>query len=102
MSAESRVCPRRRVLKTGSIAFNHGGSVIDCTVKNLSLTGAGLQLVSSIGIPDHFVLVIEGRVKHRCRVAWRGPDRIGVMFLDQQSVGQPFGRERRRADGPIP
>jgi len=33
-----RIAPRRRVLKTGSIEF--GGTVIDCTVRNISETGA--------------------------------------------------------------
>jgi diguanylate cyclase (GGDEF)-like protein len=49
----------RRVLKAGSIVFNFGGSVIDCTVRRLSKTGARLDVVSSRAVPKQFKLSIE-------------------------------------------
>jgi hypothetical protein len=36
-----RIAPRRRILKAGSIQF--GGGSIDCTIRNLSETGAALE-----------------------------------------------------------
>jgi len=39
---ETRRAPRRRVLKAGSITV--GGGAIDCVVRNLSATGAALQV----------------------------------------------------------
>ena len=68
-----------RVLKDGSIEF--GGGIIDCTVRNLSETGAALEVTSPIGIPDHFNLVLSGDGRLApCHVVWRKEKRIGVTF----------------------
>jgi hypothetical protein len=76
---EKRKSTRHRVLKAGKITF--GGAIVDCTVRNLSETGAALEVVSSVGIPDHFTLVIVvDRVQRPCRVAWRKATRMGVLF----------------------
>lgn len=76
---EHRVAPRHRVLKAGTIEFGGGG--IDCTVRNLSASGAALDVVSPVGIPDRFDLVIVAEhVRKRCRVVWRKERRIGVTF----------------------
>ena len=79
-SDEHRVSPRHRVLKSGTIDF--GGGAIDCTIRNLSNSGAALEVVSPVGIPDHFDLVILAEHLHRpCRVIWRKEKRIGVAFV---------------------
>jgi hypothetical protein len=75
----NRAALRQRVLKSGSIEFN--GSVIDCLVRNISETGAALEVASPVGIPETFNLVISGdHTSHRCQVAWRNDKRIGVSF----------------------
>ncbi|WP_376711972.1 PilZ domain-containing protein [Bradyrhizobium hereditatis] len=74
-----RAAPRHRVLKAGSIEFN--GGIIDCTIRNISDTGAALEVASQLGIPDNFWLVISGsNTPRHCRVAWRNDKRIGVAF----------------------
>jgi hypothetical protein len=76
---EHRTVPRRRLLKTGKISF--GGGTIDCTVRNLSETGAALEVSSPVGIPEHFTLVIEPNAIHvPSRIVWRKDTRIGVHF----------------------
>jgi hypothetical protein len=76
---ENRVAPRHKVLKRGSIAFGGGG--IDCTVRSLSASGASLEVVSPIGLPDHFTLVIEAdHLVRRCHPVWISQKRIGVVF----------------------
>jgi hypothetical protein len=74
---KSRAAQRHRVLKAGTIAFN--GGAINCTVRNLSTSGAALDVTSPVGIPEHFVLVSNGS-QLRCRVVWRKETRIGVTF----------------------
>ena len=75
----NRAAERHRVLKSGSISF-HGGT-IDCVVRNISDTGAALEIASPVGIPDTFTLLISGdHVSRNCRVAWRSDKRIGVAF----------------------
>jgi hypothetical protein len=76
---EHRTAPRRRLLKTGKISF--GGGAIDCTVRNLSETGAALEVNSPVGIPEQFTLVIEpDQIRVPCRVVWRKETRIGIHF----------------------
>lgn len=76
---EGRKAPRRGVLKAGTISFG-GGSIV-CTVRNLSRTGAALEVARPIGIPDTFILVLEMETaKKNCRVVWRQEHRIGVTF----------------------
>jgi PilZ domain-containing protein len=75
----NRAALRQRVLKSASIEF-HGG-VIDCVVRNISETGAALEVASPLGIPETFNLVISGDHTSRpCQVAWRKDKRIGVAF----------------------
>ena len=75
----SRAAPRQRVFKAGSIEF--GGSTIDCVVRNISETGAALEVASPVGIPAEFNLLISGNIAKRpCRVVWVKDKRIGVAF----------------------
>jgi hypothetical protein len=76
---ETRRAPRHRVLKAGTIEF--GGGAIDCTIRNLSDTGAAIEVSNQIGIPDKFTLVVPGDgLRRLCRVMWRKGFRIGVTF----------------------
>ena len=76
---ERRGAPRRRVFKRGTIAFSGAG--FDCTVRNLSATGARIDVEAPVALPEEFVLVIEtDKVKHRCRPVWVAARRIGVAF----------------------
>lgn len=79
---DKRKTSRHRVLKAGKILFD--GAVIDCTVRNISRTGAALEVERPVGIPYRFVLVIEtDRVRRACHVIWRKERRIGVGFDDE-------------------
>ena len=76
---EHRVALRQRVLKAGTIEF--GGGAIDCIIRNLSATGAALEVASPLGIPDKFMLVVRAEEHPRpCHVAWRKEKRIGIAF----------------------
>ena len=77
---ERRDKSRHRVLKAGTIEFG-GGGAIDCTIRNLSDTGAALDVTSPVGIPDHFKLLVQADGTHlACTVVWRKEKRIGVRF----------------------
>ena len=77
---ERRGKARHRVLKAGTIEFG-GGGAIDCTIRNLSGTGAALDVSSPVGIPDHFSLFVQADGTHlACSVIWRKEKRIGVRF----------------------
>ncbi len=77
---EHRTSPRQRVLKAGTISFN-GDAGISCTVRNLSASGAALEVASPLGIPDRFTLVFENdHTTKACHIVWRKEKRIGVAF----------------------
>lgn len=77
---DRRKIQRQRRLKTGKITFNHRSSVVDCTVRNLSDTGACLDVQSSVGIPEKFELLTEDIIRP-CAVEWVTAKRIGVSFV---------------------
>jgi hypothetical protein len=76
---EHRSAPRHRILKAGTISF--GGGAIDCTIRNISETGAALEVVTPLFIPDRFTLVVQtAQLKRPCRIIWRKERRMGVAF----------------------
>lgn len=85
MSDENRIATRHRVLKGGSIQF--GGGSIDCTVRNISDTGAALDVTSPLGIPAQFTLMTTDGNQFPCRVVWRKEKRIGVTFDKAKLAG---------------
>ena len=80
---EQRRSQRQRVLKAGRIAYGGGSIVIDCTIRNLSATGARLQVPTSVAIPDHFEFTEASTGKARqAIVMWRKGDLMGIRFED--------------------
>jgi hypothetical protein len=76
---EHRTAQRRRMLKAGTIEFGGGG--IDCIVRNLSETGAALEVVTPLFIPDRFTLFVPSdQFKRPCHIVWRRETRIGIAF----------------------
>jgi len=76
---EKRNNQRRTVLKGGHIVFNGGRSTINCTVRNMSPTGAKLEVTSVVGIPGTFDLVVD-KTRMPCRVVWRTLKQLGVQY----------------------
>ena len=70
---------RKRVLKTAHIILSDRAPKLDCAVRNLSDTGACLQVSTTYGIPASFDVVIEGE-RRACRSIWRTDTKIGITF----------------------
>jgi hypothetical protein len=76
---ERRATPRQRVFKAGTIEFDGAG--IDCTIRNMSGTGAALEVASLAGIPHEITLnIVTSYIRQHCYVVWRKESRIGVAF----------------------
>jgi hypothetical protein len=76
---QHRIAPRQRILKAGTISF--GGAAIDCTVRNISATGAAVDVVTPLFIPDRFALFIQtDQFRRPCHIVWRKQRRMGVAF----------------------
>jgi hypothetical protein len=77
---ENRTNFRKRVLKTAQIVLSDKAPKLDCTVRNLSDTGACLQVSTTYGLPASFDVVLDG-VRHSCRAVWRTDTKIGISFI---------------------
>ena len=67
-------------LKAATIEFT-GGRPINCVIRNLSVTGAAIELSDPCGIPDSFLLVMpDNGLRLPCRIVRRGGYLIGVAF----------------------
>ena len=83
---ENRRATRRRVLKSATIEFDQGA--YSCAVRNLSETGAALDVPYALAIPHEFTLTMDtDQVNRHCRVIWRKENRLGVAF--EQAESQP-------------
>ena len=76
---ERRAAKRQRVFKAGTIEFDGRG--VDCTIRNMSPIGAGLEVANPVGIPHEVTLrVLTQHVRQHCYIVWRKEKRMGVTF----------------------
>ena len=66
------------MLKSGKIFL--GKHVVPCAVRNLSDTGACLQVQTTEGLPSEFSLALADQAPRPCKVIWRDETRMGVQF----------------------
>jgi hypothetical protein len=76
---DARREPRRRVLKSAQIVLSEKAPKLECVLRNLSQTGACLQVSTTFGIPAEFGVIIDG-TRRQCRSVWRTDTRLGVVF----------------------
>jgi hypothetical protein len=94
---ERRSAARRRTFKAGKIEFGHAGGV-RCMIRNLSSSGAFLEIGAPTDLPDKFVLVVLSNLKQRnCQVVWRQRNRFGVAFTGPEFFGSSTTDAARRA-----
>ena len=77
--SERRIASRQRTLKAGTIILNEGFSTIDCLVRNLSESGARLEVEHPLTLPDRFELTLDGHSK-ACAVVWKSVRHVGIRF----------------------
>lgn len=79
---EKRLAPRRNTTIRALIVFNGGRGKTDCVIRNLSESGAKLEVASVGSIPQTFDLIAPSHRPHPCRVVWRALRELGVQFLN--------------------
>ena len=95
---ETRVAPRHRVIKPAEIEF--GGYKRVCIIRDLSITGAALEVMDQASIPKHFNLVVpEDNLKLPCAIVWRRGFRIPELLgfnatPDRGAEARRTGRDR--------
>jgi len=78
---ERRNSARSRILKGAKIILGTS-SVIDCVVRNVTNSGARVQIANTVELPDDLGLTFDGgRSIRQCRVVWRTVTETGVKFV---------------------
>lgn len=81
--AERRIAPRTRILKRGKILFNNRYSTFDCTVRNISATGALLTIDPAVPLPKVFEIRIgEEEAVRPAKLVYRRDSFAGIHFMD--------------------
>ena len=80
MRLERRLSPRRNTAISAEIVFANGRSRRACVIRNISDTGAKLEVASVKDIPNTFDLLSPGHHPQPCRIVWRALKEIGVNF----------------------
>ena len=77
----NRISARKRTLLGAKIIFNDGHSVYDCLVRNLSDTGAMIQIENPLAAPNTFDLQLSDNRVLACEVRWRKINSMGVQCV---------------------
>jgi len=88
MRLEQRLSPRRNTMIEAVIAFDGGRTKVACIIRNLSETGAKLEVVNTTvsNIPRTFDLVVAKVRPQGCTVMWRSLKELGVQFHDAGAI----------------
>lgn len=78
---ESRIARRNKVLKAGKILVPGNLGVVDCTVRDMSETGARIVVGDQAAVPREFRLVVPmDNTIRDATVKWRRGELIGIAF----------------------
>jgi hypothetical protein len=78
---DKRSTPRLRSFLKGRVLFNGGQNSLECLIRDISPTGARLELSASITLPDRFDLYLPHRDETcKVQIQWRRGSQLGVAF----------------------
>lgn len=94
MSIDHRQSVRMRTFLKGRIVFNNGSSSMDCLIRDLSATGARLEVSETTSLPEVFDLYIQNKDQtFRSTLRWRRSEGVGVTFDDLAAKPAPAAAE---------
>jgi PilZ domain len=89
LKADRRTKQRNPIFKFGVITCDPDRRMLS-VVKNISATGAMIEVDNALEIPDEFTLAIESEPSARvCHVVWRNAKQIAVNFDDTPREVRP-------------
>jgi len=87
---ERRTSERSRCLYAGRLAFGKIATQLDCTIRNLSETGARIEVSDALPMPDTFEVQITKRgIAYNGKMLWRHGSEIGVVFKSNSEGEKP-------------
>ena len=80
-TAEKRNYGRRATKLPGKITYGELSFALDCTIRDLSATGALVAVSNPKKLPDKLILIEPSNsLAFEAAVAWRGTNLIGLSF----------------------
>ncbi|MFC5068399.1 PilZ domain-containing protein [Flaviflagellibacter deserti] len=81
---------RRTIAGEGRVLLPNG-VVLEVVVRDVSQTGAQLELLTFEDVPDYFTLEMAANIPvvRKCKMVWQDAEMIGVMFPDRQPKYPP-------------
>lgn len=94
MTSDQRRSKRRQIRYGARIEPADGSGQMECLIKDVSQSGARVNVTDVERLPDDFILRFtkEETPRRRCRVVWRAKKDAGVMFLKDPVRYDEFGR----------
>jgi hypothetical protein len=92
---EHRKHRRQRVLKDGKIVSSDMNTLIDVKIRDMSASGALVNLPTNVVMPDKFnFLIVSERLLYPAIVRWRKGEAMGIEFTGEPRpsalrVGKP-------------
>lgn len=80
----ARQAERANVLKRAKLVF--GGAVLDCTVLDLSASGARLLMGTPARLSGDFAVHMPGGIVHAARLSWSRGREIGLEFIGEPKL----------------
>ena len=80
--SDARRAIRVRTFLQARISYGEGAISTECTVSQLSDTGARLTVASTVALPDVFDIAVPQRgIACRAKQVWRNDDQVGIDFV---------------------
>ena len=93
---EQRRAPRKKVLLTSKLVYGDGAYVLDCTIRDISASGAFITLSQGRSIPSEvYLLDLANRVAYHASVVSERAHGYGIKFLKTYPLAQLMTPELR-------
>ncbi len=86
---ENRLTRRRPVLFPAVCCYDDGHYKLDCTIRDLSDTGARIAFPRNGALADTVHLInVRDRLVHEARVVWKGESEAGLEFQNTTPLNE--------------
>ncbi len=93
---EQRKAPRKEVLLTSKVIYGEGAHVLDCTICDISATGARINLAQGCSIPANvYLLDMVNRVAYESAIVSERANGLGLKFLKTLPLAKMTAPELR-------
>ena len=85
--SDQRKNARQRVLKQGKIVSTDMQQVFDVKIRDVSASGARVQISANVKLPDNFnFLIVSERMLYPAVSRWRAGEMMGIEFVGKPRI----------------